>query len=89
MSSSQRRWIEKVQERLQVTSSMLGDMKAVKMLGLERVMSDLVQRLRRDEISTSKSYRKRLMAMVLLCMSSDKQVLFIYSMANANKQILR
>lgn len=76
MSSTQRRWIEKVQERLHVTSSMLGDMKAVKMLGLEQVMANLVQKLRRDEIETSKAFRKLLMAMVLLCMSLENTTLY-------------
>lgn len=64
---AQREWIEKVQKRLAVTSSMLDDMKAVKMLGLSRVMSTIVQGLRRSEIETSKAYRKLLVWMILLC----------------------
>jgi hypothetical protein len=55
---------------------MLGDMKAVKMLGLEQVMANLVQKLRRDEIETSKAFRKLLMAMVLLCMSLENTTLY-------------
>ena len=64
---AQQRWIEKVQERLRLTSTMLGDMKSVKMLGLAQVMSTAVQGLRVAEIETSKVYRKLLVAMLLLC----------------------
>lgn len=60
-------WIEKVQERLRITSTMLDDMKAVKMLGLSTVMSDIIQKLRQVEIQTSKVYRKLLVWNVLLC----------------------
>ncbi|KAI1080070.1 ABC transporter [Whalleya microplaca] len=59
-------WIEKVQERLQITSTMLDDMKAVKMLGLSSVMSDIIQTLRQVEIQTSKVYRKLIVWNVLL-----------------------
>lgn len=60
-------WIEKVQERLKITSTMLDDMKAVKMLGLSAIMSDMIQKLRQVEIQTSKVYRKLLVWNVLLC----------------------
>ena len=60
-------WIEKVQERLRITSTMLDDMKAVKMLGLSTVMSNMIQKLRKVEIQTSKVYRKLLVWNVLLC----------------------
>ena len=60
-------WIEKVQDRLRVTSNMLDDMKAVKMLGLSTIISNTIQRLRRVEIQTSKVYRKLLVWNVLLC----------------------
>ncbi|KAH7359713.1 multidrug resistance-associated protein [Pyrenochaeta sp. MPI-SDFR-AT-0127] len=59
-------WIEKVQERLRVTSSIIDDMKAVKMLGLSTLMSDLIQNLRLVEIQTSEAYRKLLVWNVLL-----------------------
>lgn len=61
------RWMEKVQERLRVTSAMLGDMKALKMLGLSPAMFRVVQDLRVDEISVSRSFRKSLVALILLC----------------------
>lgn len=75
------RWIEKIQERLRVTTTVLGEMKAVKMLGLTDVMSTMIQRLRTDEINTSKSFRKLLVATLLLCKSlvfgDDENVYFL------------
>ncbi|KAI4597228.1 hypothetical protein KJ359_004741 [Pestalotiopsis sp. 9143b] len=56
--TAQKLWIEKVQERLRITSAMLDDMKAVKMLGLSGVTSDIVEGLRRAEIEKSEVYRK-------------------------------
>ncbi|OGM47940.1 hypothetical protein ABOM_002790 [Aspergillus bombycis] len=69
MNTAQRRWIEKVQERLRVTSAMLGDMKAVKMLGLSGVLLPVIQGFRSREIETSRSYRKLLVAMLLLSLT--------------------
>jgi hypothetical protein len=67
MSTAQRRWIEKVQERLRVTSAMLGDMKAVKMLGLSPAILPIIQDLRINEINTSRSFRKLLIATLIMC----------------------
>ncbi|KDN69811.1 putative ABC transporter [Colletotrichum sublineola] len=67
--TAQMRWIEKIQERLRVTTAMLGEMKAVKMLGLTDVMSTTIQRLRTDEINTSKSFRRLLVATLLLSLA--------------------
>lgn len=69
---AQMQWIERIQERLKVTTAMLGEMKAVKMLGLTQVMSNGVQKLRTDEINTSKSFRKLLVATLLLCKPSSQ-----------------
>ncbi|KAI0015927.1 hypothetical protein F4780DRAFT_33728 [Xylariomycetidae sp. FL0641] len=59
-------WIERVQERLRVTSAMLDGMKAVKMLGLSSVVSGIIERARLLEIRTSKTYRKLFLWNVLL-----------------------
>jgi hypothetical protein len=67
--ASQVAWIEKVQARLKITSSMLGDMKAVKMLGMPSVISNIIQDLRQTEIATSKRFRKFLVLQILLCKS--------------------
>ncbi|KAK6074134.1 ABC transporter [Seiridium cupressi] len=64
--TAQKAWIEKVQERLRVTSAMLDDMKAVKMLGLSTVMSNIVHGLRKAEVQTSRGYRKLLVWTLLL-----------------------
>jgi hypothetical protein len=66
-NTRQRQWIEKVQHRLKVTSSLLDDVKSVKMLGLSRVVASLIQNLRVDEIRTSKAYRKIFVLVLLLC----------------------
>ncbi|KAH8703553.1 P-loop containing nucleoside triphosphate hydrolase protein [Talaromyces proteolyticus] len=53
----QKLWAEKVEERLAVTSSMLGDMRAIKMLGLSDKLFDIVDKLRRTEIYESRKFR--------------------------------
>lgn len=68
--AAQRRWIEKIQERLRVTSSTLEDIKSIKILGISHVMSDIIRRLRLDEIRTSRAFRKILVVTLLLCESS-------------------
>ncbi|KAI0886932.1 ABC transporter [Annulohypoxylon maeteangense] len=67
--TAQVQWIEKVQERLKVTSNFLGNMKAVKMLGLSSVMSSTLQKLRMDEVNTSKAFRKLLVWTLLLSLT--------------------
>ncbi|KAK9772947.1 hypothetical protein SCAR479_10457 [Seiridium cardinale] len=63
---SQRAWIEKVQARLLITSNVLNNMKAVKMLGLSQIMSLVLERARRVEIDTSRVFRKLLVWRLLL-----------------------
>ncbi|KAF4774111.1 ABC transporter [Colletotrichum scovillei] len=67
--TAQMRWIERIQQRLRVTTVILGDMKAVKMLGFGRVMTGVLQRLRVDEVETSKSFRKLLVTTLLLSLT--------------------
>ncbi|PWY93092.1 multidrug resistance-associated protein [Aspergillus sclerotioniger CBS 115572] len=64
--SAQKAWVEKVQTRVAVTSAMLGDMKAVKMLGLADVLFDLVTKLRKAELEASSRFRKLFIFMVVL-----------------------
>ena len=75
-SDLQRQWTERVQERLKVTSALLSDMKAVKMLGIAPIMSAIISTLRKRELETSKGYRKVLTAVVLLC---ELSCLFAYT----------
>lgn len=60
-------WIECLQKRVAVTASMLGDMKAIKMLGLPDVLSTVITELRRIELSGSEKFRKLLLAQILVC----------------------
>ena len=61
------KWIEKVQARLRITTNLLSNMKSVKMSGLEQVMRDIMQATRADEINTSSTFRKLLVATLTLC----------------------
>ncbi|KAK3329761.1 P-loop containing nucleoside triphosphate hydrolase protein [Apodospora peruviana] len=54
---AQREWVERVEKRVAVTASMLGDMKAVKMLGLSSVLKPIILRLREIELKTSEKFR--------------------------------
>ncbi|EHK17094.1 uncharacterized protein TRIVIDRAFT_195099 [Trichoderma virens Gv29-8] len=67
--SAQVAWIEKVQERLRATTSLLGDIKAIKMLALPQVVSRLLTNLRADEIKTSKTFRELLVATLMLSLT--------------------
>ena len=75
-NTSQRLWIERVEDRLKVTSSMLGDMKAVKLLGLTDKMESILQGLRQVEINTSKVFRKLLVWEIFLCMPCSISISF-------------
>jgi hypothetical protein len=50
-------WNAKVQKRVSTTSSVLGQIKAVKMMGLSTRVNQLVQSLRVEEIESSKAFR--------------------------------
>ncbi|EED22270.1 ATP-binding cassette transporter, putative [Talaromyces stipitatus ATCC 10500] len=63
---AQKQWIERVQERLTVTSSMLGKMKTVQMLGLDDILFKMVSRLRQVEVKTSVRFRKLLIWQIAL-----------------------
>jgi hypothetical protein len=67
---AQKIWIEHVQARLTVTSEMLNDMKAVKMLGLREKLFKAVSLLRTAELQASQRFRVLLIWMVALCMES-------------------
>lgn len=54
----QKSWIEATQKRVNWTTELFGSIKAVKMLGLSKVLSRVVQGLRVAEVDLSKGYRK-------------------------------
>ncbi|KAE8453304.1 hypothetical protein EG329_011371 [Mollisiaceae sp. DMI_Dod_QoI] len=57
---SQGAWLAAIQRRLNVTTSMLGSIKEIKMTGLTNSFSTVIQRLRLDEITASLPYRRLL-----------------------------
>lgn len=50
-------WNRKVQERVSTTSSVLNQIKGIKMMGLEDRIFHLIQSLRVSEVDSSKSFR--------------------------------
>ncbi|KOC10592.1 putative sulfonylurea receptor/ ABC transporter [Aspergillus flavus AF70] len=66
MATAQRAWVEKVQVRLTVTSTMLASIKTVKMLGLTDVLYSMISSLRQMELNTSQRFRKLLLWTVSL-----------------------
>ncbi|KAJ5085131.1 hypothetical protein N7532_009902 [Penicillium argentinense] len=56
-NTAQRGWIERVQDRLAVISSMLQDMKSVKMLGISEKLFDSISGLRKKELQVSERFR--------------------------------
>lgn len=71
---AQKQWIERVQERLSLTSSMLGRIKTVQMLGLGDILFKLVSRLREIEVETSSRFRKLLIWQIVICRELAKCV---------------
>lgn len=53
----QKVWVEAVQKRIAITSSVLADMRSVKMMGLTRVLTSMVQQHRVEETHRMAAYR--------------------------------
>ncbi|KAL4924344.1 putative ABC multidrug transporter [Aspergillus undulatus] len=53
-------WLEAIERRISATSSMLGSMKGIKMLGLQPFFMKFVHGLRTDELGISRRFRKLL-----------------------------
>ncbi|GFF54141.1 metal resistance protein YCF1 [Aspergillus udagawae] len=66
MGARQRRWLEAIQERVQVTSEMLKSMKEIRLSGLQAPMASKLQGLRAQEVSESRPFKKALVAIVTL-----------------------
>ncbi|KAL4959071.1 P-loop containing nucleoside triphosphate hydrolase protein [Aspergillus stella-maris] len=62
----QRLWIERIEERLRLTSYTLENIKAVKMLGLSERLYSIIRNLRYIEIATSTVFRKLLIVTLVL-----------------------
>ncbi|OKL62437.1 hypothetical protein UA08_02671 [Talaromyces atroroseus] len=59
-------WVERVEKRISITSTILGDLKAIKMLGLEQVLTSLITGLRQIELNTSARFQKLIFAQVVI-----------------------
>ena len=66
MGHAQKIWMESIQTRVDVTASMLGSMKSVKMLGFTDWLACIVQGLRVKELKEAKLFRKLLILRVFL-----------------------
>lgn len=66
-AGAQKAWVQQIEKRLAVTSSVLGDMKAVKMLGLTDVLYSIISVLRKVELKTSTKLRKLILLQVAIC----------------------
>ncbi|KAB8290460.1 hypothetical protein EYC80_010891 [Monilinia laxa] len=70
MGNAQKIWIRGIQTRIDVTASMLGSMKAVKMLGFTDSLTTVVQSLRVKEVYLSQLFRRLLCGRVFLANST-------------------
>jgi ATP-binding cassette subfamily C (CFTR/MRP) protein 1 len=66
LPGAQKRWVEGIQYRVSFTSTMLGSMRSVKLLGLSRVVSTLTQALRVSEVALSAVFRRLLLVRIIL-----------------------
>jgi ATP-binding cassette subfamily C (CFTR/MRP) protein 1 len=63
----QRIWVAAIQRRVGITSSMLGSMKSVKMMGLSDNLFDTLHNLRIRELDLMKKFRVMFLWRLLLC----------------------
>ncbi|KAL4796747.1 hypothetical protein BDV19DRAFT_387940 [Aspergillus venezuelensis] len=68
-NTAQRTWVEKVVDRLKVTSFALERIKEVKMLGLSEKLASIIRCLREAEIAASAMFRELLIVRVVLSAS--------------------
>ncbi|KAL2673757.1 hypothetical protein Neosp_012201 [[Neocosmospora] mangrovei] len=71
MGKAQKKWVRGIQTRVDVTASMLGSMKEVKMLGLTDVLNSMVQNLRIKELKLAKKARRLLVFRLILASSTQ------------------
>lgn len=72
-------WNRRVQDRVSTTSSVLDQIKGIKMMGLEDRIFHLIQSLRVSEVDSSKSFRLFFVWMNMIgmiCKALIKQSLF-------------
>ena len=62
----QQEWMQVLQKRVGVTSTMLSAMKGIKMTGLTPKLGELIQSLRLSELNTARNFRKCFTAFLVL-----------------------
>jgi ATP-binding cassette subfamily C (CFTR/MRP) protein 1 len=67
IGARQREWVKAIQRRVGITSSMLGSMKSVKMMGLSDKLFDTLQSQRVRELELSKKFRVMNIWRIILC----------------------
>jgi hypothetical protein len=65
--NAQGTWLEAVEERVAVTSKVLGVMKSIKMTGLTEVISKNIRELRSQEIKASFAFRLYTVLIITFC----------------------
>lgn len=68
ISNAQKRWVEAVEKRVSVTTDILTSIKGIKMSGLGKYSSALLQGLRETELVVSLTMRRFLTVGIGLCM---------------------
>lgn len=71
-------WNKGVQERVSTTSSMLSQIKGIKMMGLTDYFSSVVQNLRVSELDMSKKFRMFIVRIILIGMYSSSTQSSLY-----------
>jgi ATP-binding cassette, subfamily C (CFTR/MRP), member 1 len=59
-------WNQAVQKRVSITSSMLSQIKGLKIMGLTDYIADLIQSLRSSELELSKKFRAFIIRIILI-----------------------
>lgn len=67
MGPSKGIWNAAVQKRVGVTSSALGNMKGLKLMGMTNIVSSDIQNLRVRELDLSKKFRRLIVWMNCIC----------------------
>ncbi|ETS85549.1 hypothetical protein PFICI_03574 [Pestalotiopsis fici W106-1] len=65
-------WNQAVQKRVSITSSMLSQIKGIKMMGLTDYIANLIQGLRANELELSKKFRGFIIRIIMIANFSDQ-----------------
>ncbi|PKY09063.1 putative ABC transporter [Aspergillus campestris IBT 28561] len=72
VSARQKSWLQATEKRINFTTSILGSIRNVKVLGLTEVMSSMVEGLRTEELEISKKFRK--LQSIRVCMVNSPMI---------------